>query len=278
MLSLNKVSLRIRQASILQAVEMEVDPGQIVALVGANGAGKSSLIRCIAGSEAGYDGTIQLHNRSLSNWNTLELAKMRAVLSQQTALSFDITVLEVVMFGRFPYRQEESKESRREIAYWCLEQVGMESFAKRYVLSLSGGEQQRVHFARVIAQLYSRNTQQAKLLLLDEPTASLDIAQKYELLQCLKKTVQLFDLGVLMVIHDINLAAQYADQLVLLQQGKVIAQGPTSRILTAHNIKQTFGMSVQVQSHPLTGKPQIVPLYDNPIDLVDNNLNHLIHG
>ena len=278
MLSLNKVSLRIREASILRGIDMQVNPGSIVALVGANGAGKSSLIRCIAGSESGYDGAIRFHNRLLADWEAVELAKMRAVLSQHTHMSFDLAVLEMVMFGRFPYRQEESEAISREIAYWCLQQVGMASFAQRFVLSLSGGEQQRVQFARVLAQLYSQTPEQAKLLLLDEPTASLDIAQKYQLLQSLKKMVQQFDLGVLMVIHDINLAAQYADQLVLLKQGKLIAQGSTRRMLTVKHIKQTFGMSVQIQSHPLSGKPQIVPLYGNPIDLIDNNHNQLIHG
>jgi|GEM_PF-4396068 len=116
----------------------------------------------------------------------------------------------------------------------------MRAFAQRFVFGLSGGEKQRVHFARVLAQLYSQTSQQAKLLLLDEPTASFDIAQKYQLLQCLKKAVQQFDLGVLMVMLDSNLAAQYADQLVLLKQGEIIAEGSSSLMLIANNIKKSF--------------------------------------
>lgn len=281
MLSVSNLSLAHQKTPILQGVNLNVQAGEISALIGPNGAGKSSLLKCIAGQYSKFDGNIHLNSKSTKHWSSTDLAKMRAILSQQTHLSFDLNVLEIVQFGRFPYLKSESPKQSKTIAKWCLDQVGMVSFASRKMLSLSGGEQQRVHFARVLAQLYSSNNDAAKLLLLDEPTASLDIAQKHNLLQRVAEAVQEFGYATLMVVHDVNLAAQYADQLILLKQGHLLAQGPTEQVLNRQTMQRTFGIDVIIQPHPLSGCPQICPIATSSFtteSVSDHNAQNYTHG
>ena len=260
MLSLKNVSLSINRTRILRDVSLSARPGEIVALLGPNGAGKSSLLRCIVGDHQHYSGRISLGGRQAKDWPGIELAQKRAILSQQTKLSYDRPVLEVVQFGRFPYRRTETTEESRQMALWCLQQAGMTAFASRNILGLSGGEQQKVHFARVLAQLYKPGDKSPKLLLLDEPTASLDLNQKHQLLDLTCKAVRQYRFAVLMVIHDINLAAQYADKLVLLRNGQIVAAGTTAAVLTKENIEHTFGLEVCMHKHPISRQPQIIPL------------------
>jgi len=281
MLSVSNLSLAHKKTPILNRVNLVVQAGKISALIGPNGAGKSSLLKCIAGQYHKFDGNISLHGKSTRHWSSMDLAKLRAILSQQTHLSFDLSVLEIVQFGRFPYLKSEAPRQSKAIAEWCLDQVGMAAFANRKMLSLSGGEQQRVHFARVLAQLYSPNDSAAKLLLLDEPTASLDIAQKHNLLQRVVEAVQGFGYAALMVVHDVNLAAQYADQLILLKKGHLMAQGTTEQVLTRQNMQQTFGINVIIQPHPMSGCPQICPIapFNFTTESVsDNNAQNYAHG
>lgn len=281
MLSVSNLSLTHQKTAILRGVNLTVQAGKVSALIGPNGAGKSSLLKCIAGQYDKFDGKVSLQGKCTKHWSSTDLAKVRAMLSQQTQLSFDLSVLEIVQFGRFPYLKSESPKQSKMIAEWCLDQVGMASFASRKMLSLSGGEQQSVHFARVLAQLYSPNDLQTKLLLLDEPTASLDIAQKHNLLQSVVRAVQQFGYATLMVAHDINLAAQYADQLILLKKGHLMAQGKTNQVLTREIMQRTFGVDVLIQSHPISQCPQICPLAPQPNTtqhMHDHNAQNYIHG
>lgn len=281
MLSVSNLSLAHKKTLILDKVNLEVQAGEISALIGPNGAGKSSLLKCIAGHYSKFDGDISLHGKPTRHWSSSALAKVRAILSQQIQFGFDLSVLEIIKFGRFPYLKSESPKKSQAIAEWCLDQVAMTSFATRNMLSLSGGEQQRVHFARVLAQLYSPDESQAKLLLLDEPTASLDIAQKHNLLQCVMEAVQRFGYAALMVVHDVNLAAQYADQLTLLKKGEIVTQGATTQVLTRQAIQRTFGMDVLIQTHPISQCPQICPLaspYHATARIPDHNTQNHPHG
>lgn len=281
MLSVSNLSLTHQKTPILHRLSLDVQAGKIAALIGPNGAGKSSLLKCIAGQYDKFDGNISLQGKPTRYWSLTDLAKVRAILSQQTQLSFDLSVLEIVQFGRFPYLRSESPKQSKAVAEWCLNQVGMTAFANRKMLSLSGGEQQRIHFARVLAQLYSPNDSRTKLLLLDEPTASLDIAQKHHLLQRVMEVVQGFGYAALMVVHDVNLAAQYADQLILLKKGHLMAQGPTEQVLTRQNMQGTFGINVIIQPHPLSGSPQICPIVASNFStesVSDNNAQNYTHG
>lgn len=256
---------------ILKDVSVALRPGEVLALIGANGAGKSSLLRVLAGEEQA-SGQVSLNGKALAEWRTEQLARLRAVLSQQLHLPFAMPVLEVAALGRYPYSLEEPPARSRAIARDCLRQLGMSAFEQRNILTLSGGEQQRVHFARVLAQL-TQTGNQARYLLLDEPTASLDLAQQHNMLPLLRRIAKRRNIGVLVILHDMNLAARYADRILLLRQGQLLAEGSPASVLTADNISRGFGLQVQVLQDPACPWPQLMacPSKDETIENFQHN-------
>jgi iron complex transport system ATP-binding protein len=242
---------------ILQQINCEIRPGEVLAVIGTNGAGKSSLLRAIAGQES-ISGQVTLNGTSLPDWPLEELAKQRAVLSQQLHLPFAMPVLEVVKLGRYPYQQTERPAQSMAVARACLQQVGMAAFEQRDLLTLSGGEQQRVHFARVLAQISQAGTAQHRYLLLDEPTASLDLAQQHQLCALLRQLAHKRSLGIFIILHDMNLAARYADRILLLWQGQLLAVGPPAEVLTTPNLQRAFGIAVEIWRHPGCPWPQLL--------------------
>ncbi len=268
MISTQALSVKIGTKVILQNISFHLRPGELLAIVGANGAGKSTLLKSIAGHLFHKSGQISLNQKKLENWSPKELAQQRAVLSQHIQLSFSFSVLETVLLGRFV---KEPIQKSRAIALWALELVNLKDKIHQDVRTLSGGEQQRVHFARVLTQLYNPDSDSPKYLLLDEPTASQDIAQQHQLLQLAKRSAQELDYGVLVVLHDMNLAAQYVDRLLLLKNGRLLAIGPPREVLTVENIKTAFQVDTIVQEHPLYDCLQITTinhaLHSNPLSI-----------
>ncbi len=254
------VSVRALDVSVvgrrlLEQVNLQLRAGELVVIVGRNGAGKSTLLRNISG-EVASRGRIRVFGQLLEEQRLKELARRRAVLAQHTQLNFGYEVEEVVLLGRIPHqvRQTETSEDRR-LARESLARVGMAEFAERNYLTLSGGEQQRVHLARVLAQLAGNEGD--SLLLLDEPTSSLDIAYQHQVLR-LARELGRDGVGVLAVLHDLNLAAQYADRMVMLAEGAVLAYGTPDEVLTPDNIARAFDHEVLVLKHPTKGFPLVV--------------------
>ncbi len=235
---------------ILKNVSLTIRPGEVVAVVGANGAGKSTLLQAMSKSLTVSSGLISLNGIALEDWETTNLARVRGILSQQINLSFCLPVIEVVNLGRHPHAQLLSRTENEAIAWHCLQQVGMQDFAYRNIQTLSGGEQQRVHFARVLAQINESHSAQAKYLLLDEPTSSLDLYQQHQLLQLVREQSKSSQIGIFIILHDLNLAAQYADHLVLLKNGSVIEQGTPAEVLTEQNILAGFNMQTEIVRKP----------------------------
>jgi len=260
MIKARNIDVCIGQATLLQGVNLQVPPGCLVAVLGANGAGKSTLLRVIAGLQTPSAGSVRVNGRLLREWPPTELARTRAVLRQEVQLSFPLSVLETVLLGRFPFEGREGARQRRRIAEEALQRVGLAHFAQRDVRTLSGGERRRVHFARVLAQLYEPAPDAAKFMLLDEPTAALDIAQQHHLLAMVRQAVEKQGYGALLILHDMNLAAQYADHIVLLQRGRVVEAGAPRAVLTAANIEGAFGIRAHVADHPVYGCPQVTAL------------------
>ncbi len=251
---------------IARQLSLSLAPGEMLAVIGANGAGKSTLLKVLAGEERPHAGRVELNGCSLGSWQPGRLARVRAVLSQQLHLPFPMEALEVAKLGRYPYR--ENDRERTAIARECLQQVGMEAFEKRNILTLSGGEQQRVHLARVLAQLARRSPAEPRFLLLDEPTSSLDIAQQHQLLALLQGTAARQNVGIFIVLHDMNLAAQYAGRIALLRKGRLIASGSSTEVLTPLHIQKAFGIRAQVTVNPHHGCPQVFacPVSENEIN------------
>lgn len=227
---------------ILQNINLEVKPGSLVALLGANGAGKTTLLHLLSGDYRLTYGSINYNGRSISKYSANELASVRAVLPQHSSLQFDLSVQEVVGLGRMMLK--DSATSDQQIIDEVLEETGIRHFASRRYSSLSGGEQQRVHLARVLAQL-GGSASHPRFLLLDEPTASLDYAFQHRLLETVSRLKEK-NIGILTIIHDLNMASAYADEIIFLKAGNLIASGKLKDVFTAEQIESVYDYPVEV--------------------------------
>lgn len=273
MIEVEQLSIAINSKRILSEVSLTVKPGEVVAIIGPNGAGKSTLLKAIAGDLCQAKGAITINGRAIADYRPLELAKVRGVLSQSIPLSFSISVLETVAMGRFPFQQMETTSQRLTIARKALAQVRLSGFEDRTLPTLSGGEQQRVHFARTLAQLHQPDARHHRFLLLDEPTASQDIAQQHRLLGLAKRLASYAGYGILVVLHDMNLAAQYADKVVMMRQGKVICTDQPKRVFTPEHIRNVFDIQAVISQHPVLDCPYVTT-FAYPANPYVSPLNH----
>lgn len=187
------------------------------------------------------------------------------MLPQDTVLSFPFTVLEVVTMGRFPHNNGAPSLRDQEIARQAMAQLDVTELEQRFYPTLSGGERQRVQIARVLTQIWEADSQQARYLLLDEPTASLDLAHQHLLLKVAQRCAHQQGIAVLAILHDINLAAQYADRIALLHQGGLCACDVPWKVISAQNIEAAFAIPVQIARHPHLDCPWVIPLAGVPM-------------
>jgi len=229
----------IRQGRKLVAeVDFAANPGEITVILGRNGAGKSTLLRCLSGELKPNGGSVSYFGRKLSNWPAQELARCRAVVAQSSALSFPFRLREVVELGRSPHWQKN--EGALD---WAMDQMDLQPLADRDYTTLSGGERQRTHFARALAQMFEAAENGKGWLLLDEPTSSLDLAHQHQALEC-ARTLAHRGLGVVAVLHDLNLCARYADVVYLLNDGECLARGKTSEVLEPALLSRAYGAPI----------------------------------
>ncbi len=240
---------------VLDAVSVHVERGLIVGLLGPNGSGKTTLIRIMAGLLIPQHGHVQLDGHEVSSLARRQLAQRVALVPQETHSAFDFSVLDVVLMGRYPHLGTFALEGAQDLALAreALAATGTSSFEHRSFGTLSGGEKQRVVIASALAQA-------SDVLLLDEPTASLDLGYQIEIAALLTRLNR--ERGTTMVLstHDLNLAAGLCDRIVLLKQGRVLAEGPTADTLTAERIQSAYGVSADVQFHERAGHLTVVPL------------------
>ena len=265
MLSANRLHYKIGAKSLIRDVSLHARPGELLAIVGPNGAGKSTLLKLCAGELTPQKGAVLLNQQPLPNYTQRQLARLRAVLHQQNALSFPFRVSELVLMGRYPHYHTQPDAHDYHVAEAALNSVGLGHFANRYVTTLSGGEQQRVHLARVLAQLWDAPD---ALLLLDEPTTGLDLLHQQQILTTARKMAEK-GYAVVAVLHDLNMAAQYAHQMIMLKNCATIAVGSPREVLTAAHIEYVFGLPVQLVDSPVHDSPLIVPIPStNPVTLL----------
>lgn len=237
---------------VLDGTEFKVQRGDLVALLGANGAGKSTLLRCISRILQPTGGNILLDGRELKQLKNIEIARQMAVVPQETAADFDFTVEEIVMMGRFPYLKRFQKEEQqdRDIVRRSMEMTGVSHLADRSIAALSGGEKQRVIIARAVCQ-------QPEALILDEPTANLDIGYQSMLLELAARLNREQGITVIAAIHDINLAVHHFNRFILLSGGRVLAVGRAEEVITSENIQKSYGVPASTFRHPLHGVLQV---------------------
>ena len=251
------LTVRVGAATLAEDISLTVVPGEILAVIGPNGAGKSTVLKALAGEIALTSGTVTVDGRPLADWRPRDLARVRAVLPQRSDLSFGFAVGEVVLMGRTPHLSGGESLDDHRIALDAMRLTRTEPFADRVYTTLSGGERQRVQLARVLAQIWEG--EEPRYLLLDEPTNNLDLSHQHSTLATARGFAGR-GVGVLAVLHDLNLAAQYADRIVVLKDGSVLAGGTPHEVLTPPLIELTYDVSVLVQPHPQMDCPLVVPL------------------
>lgn len=239
---------------VLNELSLSFSSGCLTALLGANGCGKSTLLKCLAGQLKPETGTVCLHGKALLQWHAKEKARQMAYLPQYPQLFAEMTVFDLVRFGRFPHqnrRQQWQPEDESAIRQ-ALTQTGLTALSSRWLSTLSGGQQQRAWIAMVLAQ-------DSDILLLDEPINHLDLNHQIEIMDLL---LDLRDAGktLVVVMHDLNLASRYADHLVLMQHGQILRQGRATEVITPSLIETAFGQPVAVHADPVHAQPMVIPL------------------
>jgi iron complex transport system ATP-binding protein len=249
MLTAEGISLVRGGKRLLDAVSCRVRAGELLVVLGPNGAGKSTLLRVLAGELRPDAGRVRLCGRPLAAWPARALAQQRAVLPQQSTLGFPFLVEEVVAMGRSPHRDTDLARAGAIIAA-AMDCADVGHLAGRRYPSLSGGERQRVQLARVLSQVWEPAPAGPRLLLLDEPTAALDIAHQHQLLGIGRRLIAGGDLGVVAILHDLNLALGYADRILVLAAGRVLAEGPPALIADEGHLSAAFSIPIEVIAHP----------------------------
>jgi iron complex transport system ATP-binding protein len=254
-LEVTDVAADYRGMKVLEHVDLSAAHGELLGIIGPNGSGKTTLLRTISRILKPKMGTIVLDERDVLGMKEKEFSQTFAAVPQDTGVQFSFSALDVVLMGRNPYlgRLELENERDMAIAKRCMELTNCWHLAERPINELSGGERQLVIIAQAL-------TQEPTVLLLDEPTSHLDITYQLEIMELLKQLTVYAGLIIIAVIHDLNLAAQYCDRLVMLHNGKIVAAGLPQEVLTAEHIKDTFGAEVIVRRHALTNHFYVSPL------------------
>jgi iron complex transport system ATP-binding protein len=249
------LSFRYSHEWVLGEVSFTLDRGQFLGLIGPNGSGKSTLLKVINGVLYPQQGQVLFEGADVPSWNRRHLAQRMAMVAQEIPLDFPFTVLELVLMGRYPHLGLLEFESEADMAIACeaMKLVEVDELEDRRVTDLSGGERQRALVARALSQ-------QPICLLMDEPTAFLDLRHQLDLFALTHRLVKQNDLGALVISHDINLAAQFCDELLLMDKGQLAVQGSPEEVVRPEHLERIYGCQLLVDQSPVSGKPRITPV------------------
>ncbi|MDD2389243.1 MAG: heme ABC transporter ATP-binding protein [Desulfobacterales bacterium] len=240
------------QSSVLNDISFSVRKSDFFIIIGPNGSGKTTLMKILAGIERPASGTVEIMNRPLHGYSRKDLARIVAFVPQTVSMDFPFTVLEVVLMGRSPHLGMLGLHERKDldIAVQALAFTGVEHLAGRSIAQLSGGERQRVFIARAICQ-------EPDVIFLDEPTAALDLAHQVRVMDLMEKMKHEKGITVVMVSHDVNLAAMYGDQLLLIKEGKIVSLGRPDEVLTFETLETAYGCTLLVDESPMGKVPRV---------------------
>jgi len=253
LIQIKNISVGYGQRVVLKNVSFNINKGDFLGIIGPNGSGKSTLVRTISRVLPPFSGEILLNGKDIYRLNSRMVAKEIAVVLQATPVNFSFSVLEIVLMGRSPHLNRLQLEGRKdlEIAKNCLSLTDSLDLAKRDINELSGGERQRVIIAKALAQ-------QPHILILDEPTVHLDINHQIEIFNLLKRLNAENGLTVVSISHDLNLAADYCKELILLKDGQIYTAGPPRKVLTSQTIKDVYRADCLIETNPITGAPLVI--------------------
>jgi iron complex transport system ATP-binding protein len=255
MIEIRDLSYQIGKKELLRQLNFEAHSGELLAILGANGAGKSTLMKALSREIVPTSGKVIFRGRDLLTYKLPELAKQRAVLSQQNTISISFLVHELVMMGRYPHFDQHPGADDITIVKQAMEQTGITHLAGRDYNTLSGGEQQRVQLSRVLAQVYDCKD---ACLFLDEPTNGLDLLYQQQTMELAR---HLADQGycVICILHDINFASRFADKIIMLKDGRIVASGTPVEVINCENIHQTFSINVKLMTCEGYNCPLVIP-------------------
>lgn len=255
MLKANKISYAHRKFSILEDIDVSVNHGELLVIVGPNGAGKSTLLSLLANEMGKNDNSILFKRKSFEEWDEKELPRHKAKFSQSNSQDIPLSVKDVVMMGRYPYFHATPHKQDNEAVAKAMNETDVEALSARDYNSLSGGEKQRVHLARVLAQL--DNDVANKLVFLDEPLNNLDVLHQHRILHTIKNFTGRGNTAV-MVLHDLNLAAQFADTIMLLKKGKIVSHDVPDKVFTREIISGVYNFPCTICPNPVNKNPLII--------------------
>lgn len=254
-LELSNISINIADKIIVDNISCSIQAGEIFAIIGPNGAGKTTLLKSIVGDVRAHHGEVTLHNILMEDWARQDLARHLAILPQFSLLNFPYLVEDVVTLGRSPHRSGIAVD--RDIVQQAMAALDITHLANRVYTELSGGEKQRTQLARVMTQIWRAEDADPRVLLLDEPATALDVGHQQQLMSAVKMFSNQ-GVAVVMVVHDINIAAKYANNALALLDGKALAQGPVGEVLQTDILSALYGVDMHVLTHPTAEHPVIV--------------------
>ncbi|HLR21529.1 MAG TPA: ABC transporter ATP-binding protein [Tissierellaceae bacterium] len=254
-LEVKKIEFGYRGTPVLKDISFNVEKGKFLSIIGPNGSGKSTLLKTLNNLYSPNKGEILVKKKNIKNYKSKELAKELALVPQDTNIDYEFVVEDIVMMGRYPYKGRFEKEDDNDykIIDEALNMTNTTELRERLITEISGGERQRVIIAKALVQNPS-------IILLDEPTSNLDINHQIEILNLLKKLNEEEKTTVILVMHDINLAAQYSDEIILLNNGEILGEGIPETVITVENIKEAYNMEVAIDRNKYTDTIYLTPL------------------
>ncbi|HET7579485.1 MAG TPA: ABC transporter ATP-binding protein [Bacillales bacterium] len=249
-LSTENLAISYGDTNIVEGLHLQIPAGKVTSIIGPNGCGKSTILKAVSRILRPKKGAVYLDGKAISKHSTKEIAKKMAILPQTPDAPSGLTVAELVAYGRFPHQSGFGKltPDDKQMVDWSLEVTGMSEFRHRTLDALSGGQRQRIWIAMALAQ-------ETELILLDEPTTYLDLAHQLEVLQLLDELNRNEKRTVVMVIHDLNHAARFADHMVAIHGGKIVCEGEPEKVMTAEILREVFEIDAEIVEDPRTGKP-----------------------
>jgi len=248
-LEVKNLSFAYTDKEVLSNVSFEVKPGQLLGLLGPNGVGKTTLLKCINKIHTPSAGEIYVEGSRIDRLSEQNLAHHLSYVPQSTHSNFPVTVVDMVMIGRLPFMNFKVARQDKDVVFGLLSEMGLEDMAFKPINRLSGGERQRVFIARAIAQ-------EPKVILLDEPTSNLDMKHQVDILKLLKRTITENNIAAVMTVHDLNLAGMFCDKVLMLKDQQVYAYGSCSDVITESNIETVYGVKTEV--HERDGKHHVL--------------------
>lgn len=253
-------SYSLKQKPVLKGIGYTFEPGKLYIITGPNGSGKTTFLNCLNGSLKPDSGSVTIDGKNVRDFSQRELARNISLMPQDTNIDFDFTVKEIVLMGRYPYLKRFQEESQKdvEIARESMKNTGIFPLRGKYINRISGGERQRAILARAFAQ-------DTPILLLDEPVSMLDIYYQVSIMNTVRKLMASKGITVIAILHDLNLAARYADNIILMSEGKIFAEGSPHKVYTPENIKRVYNIDVKVMLDSESNEIFIRPVLNSDI-------------